>query len=351
MRYLGIHYDTGVRLNPAWLSRTSFDHELVRYELRAIKEELHANAVRVVGEELDRLRFAAETAVELGMTVFLNPWLINRGEDELLAFLDEAAAFSEDLRAAGGDIVFVVAAELAFFGAGIIPGSNVVERIGWLQTAGGEPSPEPSFEVINERLNAVLGRAAGVIRGRFAGPVTYAAAAGAEDVDWSVFDIVGLDYYRTTQTDEQYAQGLRAATSYGLPVAVLEIGCCAYEGGYERGPMGWTALHDGNPPRWESGMPPVRSEAEQARYLRDQLEVFEAEDVYGAFVFTFSAPYHAHDPDDPERDYDMVSYGITKHFSADTPRGREMPPWEPKEAFHAVAEFYERHAARSATTT
>lgn len=340
MRYWGVHYDTGVRFQPERLSVAEWDLDLVRYEVRAAKEQLHCNAIRIVGEDLERLRLTAETAVEQGLTVFLNPWLINRGVDELVPALGDAAKVAEELRAGGGDVVFVVGCEQSLFARGILPPDDLYERIDWLAALRRGEQVSPSVEVISRDLDRMLARSVDAVRSAFGGDVTYAAGTW-EQVDWSRFDIVGLDYYRHGQSDADYAQGLRAAASHGKPVGVLEVGCCAYEGADQLGGFGWTALDGG---AWKAGTPPVRNESTQARYLQDQLDIYLAEEVDNVFIFTFSTPYLFHDPDNPEHDRDMANYGLTKTFPPDTPRGRELPPWEPKESFRVVGEYYARFA-------
>jgi hypothetical protein len=70
----------------------------------------------------------------------------------------------------------------------------------------------------------------------------------------------------------------------------------------------------------------------------------------GAFWFSFAGfelPHRA----DPRRDLDLDSYGIVKLLDGRTPDGefaRAYPgmPWEPKEAFYALAESYSGAAHR-----
>ena len=63
----------------------------------------------------------------------------------------------------------------------------------------------------------------------------------------------------------------------------------------------------------------------------------------GAFVMTFVAPIAPHD-DDPRYDLDMSSFALVKTY-ADGRHGTTYAdmPWEPKEAFRAVADYYANH--------
>jgi hypothetical protein len=85
----------------------------------------------------------------------------------------------------------------------------------------------------------------------------------------------------------------------------------------------------------------ARDEAGQAAYLREVLEIFDAEGVDGAFVFLFALYDFPHRPGgDPRLDLDLASLGIVKMLeghSGDTYPGMD---WEPKAAFTAVAECY-----------
>jgi hypothetical protein len=85
----------------------------------------------------------------------------------------------------------------------------------------------------------------------------------------------------------------------------------------------------------------VRDEEGQANYLRELLEVFEAEGVDSTFVFAFALHGYPHRPDgDPRQDLDLASYGIVKVL--EDRHGETYPDmtWEPKAAFRMLAEYY-----------
>jgi hypothetical protein len=91
----------------------------------------------------------------------------------------------------------------------------------------------------------------------------------------------------------------------------------------------------------------VRDEDEHATYLREVLEVFDAEGVDAAFVYTF-ARYDLPHRDDPLLDVDRASAGVVKlldgQSGARDARDRRYPdlPWEPKAAFDALADGFGR---------
>jgi len=89
-----------------------------------------------------------------------------------------------------------------------------------------------------------------------------------------------------------------------------------------------------------------RDEHEQASYLRELLDVFDAEGVDAAFVYTFARYDLAH-RDDPYMDLDRASAGVVKVLDSQSapsdPRRRYADmPWEPKAAFDALADCYGR---------
>ncbi len=346
MRHRGVHYDTGVRFHPDRLSRDRFDLDVVEYEMRAIASELHANAVRIIGEDIDRLVTAARFALNAGLAVYFNPWLINRGAAELLPFLTAAARAAETLRAEGrGEVCLVVGCEMSLFADGLIPGSNVYERVDWLVSLRGGVPPSPPLEEVQAGLHALLQQCVQAVRAVFEGPVTYAAGAW-EAVDWTPFDRVAVDYYRAEQPREEYAAGLRALAAHGKPVVVAEFGCCTYEGADRRGGMGWMDLDEWaeGQPRWLIEEPPARSEQTQANYLAEQLEIFDKEAIDGAFVFTLVAPYLQH-TDDPATDFDRSSFALVKSPSASSPAANAVPPWQPKAAYIELGRIYQRLGA------
>ena len=75
----------------------------------------------------------------------------------------------------------------------------------------------------------------------------------------------------------------------------------------------------------------VRDEALQARRIAEDLAILDAAGVDGAFVCTFVEPLSTYRPD-PRYDLDMGALSLVKSY----PDGS----WEPKESFHAVADFY-----------
>jgi hypothetical protein len=347
MRGNGINFDTGF-LSAATSSREPFAPEVVRREMRIIREDLHCTAVRITGGDPDRLEIAAGYAADAGLEVWFCPFTNGLTQDVLLDLLADCAERAERLRQRGADVVFLTGSEVSLFTIGFFPGDTLEERLALIA------DPTRVRAVIGEvraRLKDFLRRAVELVRARFRGRVSYASLL-FEGVDWTLFDIIATDAaYRTKANAAQYRDSIRAfvaqGRSLGKPVAITEFGCGTYRGASELAgsdptfsSVVWSA--DGRATRLKVEY--ERSEDEQAAYLCELIDLFEAEGVDSAFVYTF-ARYDLRHRDQPELDLDRVSAGIVKVLddqTASRPVRYADMPWEPKAAFKTVAECYQR---------
>ena len=237
--------------------------------------------------------------------------------------------------------MLVTGSELSLFTVGFLPGETFKDRLGLLT------QPQRLREVLADvpaRVNGFLGKAAAVVRERFGGRISYASLP-SERVDWAPFDVIATDAgYRSARTADRYRDDIRAlvaqGTAQGKPVAITEFGCTTHGGAADLGDRGDTIVEwgdDGRPIRLNGDY--TRDEDEQATYLRELLDIFDAEGVDGAFWYTF-ARYDLPHRSDPREDLDMASYGVVKVL--EDRRGRTYPdmPWEPKAAFTALADCY-----------
>jgi hypothetical protein len=357
MNRRGVCYDVGrVMWGQDW--RPEFAPEEARRELQIIKEDLHCNAVRICGQDLGRLMVAGRQALGCGLEAWLSPELWDHSPDQTLDYIAEAAEAVEDLhRHRPGQVVFSVGSELTLFMAGIVEGTSVFDRLEhpdfWRRVRAGEH---------NGPLNAFLAEAAERVREVFHGPVTYASVP-LETVEWSRFDFVSVDLYRGAELKDRFTDVLHRCFASGRPVAITEFGCCTYRGAADAGGRGFAILDisaqdkQSTPPRLNG--PYIRDEAEQARELTELLSIFDTAGVDATFVMTFAAPLNPVS-DDPLYDLDMASYSLVKSFGGRLgPLGSAHPeapwdrsrlgttypgmPWEPKESFRAVADFYTAH--------
>lgn len=344
MKYRGIVYDVGLQYNPDEYSVETYNDSIVKYDMKVIADSLHCNAVRIEGEDIKRLVAASEIASENGLKVFFNPWWMNATAEQVIPYMAEAAKAAEELREKGLDITFVAGCEFSLFNKGIFDGNSVNERIksmiNFLFPEMNEESKQKSIDSVVGKLNTILAEIVEGVRANFKGEVTYSAGTW-EPVDWSIFDIVGVDYYRMKETDDEYLNGIQKYMNHGKPVWVMEVGCCAFEGAADLGSGAFAVCQgvdeNGNG-IYAGGIPPRRSEKEQADYDERQIRILNNSGIEGMFIFEFSfpiAPYR-----ESGLDSDLTAYPIVKSFPKDDPRSMKMPPWEPKEAFYRVSSVY-----------
>ncbi|WP_328404835.1 hypothetical protein OHS70_36620 [Streptomyces sp. NBC_00390] len=224
LAYKGVNFDTG---------RESWRTEYVRQEIAAIKEQLHCNAILLLGHDLDRLTEAASIAAAQGLFVWFEPRQFDRDAEQTLAFLGSVARAAQRLRTRHPGVGIAVGTELTIFMSGLVPGKDYIER--------GQALSRPESAGYQERLNAFLGQALNTVRPLFKGPVTYSSGEW-EEVNWRGFDVVGANLYRNAENKATYAEKLRALHRHGKPVVITEFGCCTFTGAKGTGRHG---LHGG----------------------------------------------------------------------------------------------------------
>ena len=347
MRHRGVHYDTGTAFRgpgfAIWTRRKPLDMAVVQREVQIIRDDLHANAVRVVGSDLARLTAVARIVLDAGLEVWFSPAILEYPPEETQSRLVAAAAAAAPLERAHPDrVVFVAGFEHTLFARGLLPGRSIPERLKHLKA-------EPAL-LRNGKLNQLLEGLVPRVRTAFAGPVTYAALM-FEQVDWEPFDYIGVDHYREQRTEDRYIEMLTPLVVTGKPVIVTEFGMRTYRGAESSGTLG-LGVTDGT--RLLLHTRPVigrffrprlngvfeRDEAMQARELAATLDELERAGVAGALLSTFATP-EARTNDDPRYDMDMDSMSLVKALP-DGRHGTTYPDmtWEPKEAFAAVANHF-----------
>jgi hypothetical protein len=344
----GVCYDTG-RVYPGhFITRRVFDPAATRRELRIIRDDLHCNAIRFQGTDIGRLITAAADALKLGgLQVWLSPELFDHGRPATLAYLVKAATAAEPLHQQfPGRLVFCAGTESSLFTRGIVPGLTVGRRVANIRRAGVRSGPYAA------ELQAFLSTAAERVRKVFRGPLTYASTP-FEVVDWSLFDVIGIDHYRLSANDHFYGETIRRYLGQGQPVVNAEFGHSAYRGNrpgqmefgealtlsvaLHRIPLAGRLIR----PRLKRGTN-VRDEEKQARELTKTLAILDAEGVDGAFVWTFADPWLTHSAD-PRHDLDMTATSLVKTHERGPGTTYPGLPWDPKQAFGAVASFYATH--------
>jgi hypothetical protein len=338
MRAKGVAYDTGF-IYKGSVSRQRFDPGVVGRELAIIRDDLHCNAVQVVGGDPDRLELAARHAAGLGLEVWFSPCPLELTPDEILSLFIDCAERAERLRKTGAEVVFVAGIELTIMDRGFIPGDTAAERLARLL---GEPGRPERLTEVSARFNGFLARAVAEIRERFAGRITYASIP-FERPDWTLFDIVSVELIRNAEVAGQYRDGVRSLVAGARPVAITGFGASCYAGAGDRGARAMEIVEFD-----EATQTPLRLDGEytrdeegQAASIREVLEIFDAEGVDSAFVWLFELCSFPYRPDgDPRDDLDLASPAIVKTLEGR--HGDTYPDmtWEPKAAFTAIAECY-----------
>jgi hypothetical protein len=329
-------------------TRPDLDLATAERELQIVRDDLHCNAVRLGGRDIDRLVQVAERALALGLEVWLSPALWGRPLDETLRYCISAAGRAEELRKRHPDrFVLVLGSELTLFMEGIVPGRDFAARAreAFTRIKAGDRS-------VSDRLNDFLGRASTAVRGVYHGPLTYASLIW-EDVNWDGFDLIGVDHYRDTRIKDRYVEMLQPLLAVGKPVVNTEFGMRTYRGAESEGTLGFgvadqlrVGLHQlpviGRFVRERLNGDYVRDEAMQARELTETLTMLEAAGVDGAFVAEFVTA-GATFSEKPRYDLDMNAFALVKTYRRG--KGTTYPDmnWEPKQSFHAVANYYAAH--------
>ena len=351
MRQCGVVYDTGRSLGSLSMNwRPDYTEPLMRRELDIIRTVLHANAVRLGGRDPRRLLAAADYAASIGLDVWLGPELWNATPRRTLSYVTSAAVAAEALFRRWPDrLTFCVGNELTLFMRGIVPGRTLAQRSRL-------PRLRPVVRSGQGTLRAFLGDVARSVRRVYGGPVSYSAQP-FERVDWELFDVVGVNYYRQqARSTEEYLATIGQFRDTGKPVAVTELGFAACRDGddpkllstFNAAPlsmlgMALPVVRRFVRPRVRTVHP--RDEQAQAGRLVDQLQLLGEAGVERAFVMSFSFPLAPYS-EDPGRDIDATALSIVRSLPRGQ-RGTTYPGvgWEPKEAFHAVARYYRQQEA------
>ena len=330
LRIRGINYDTGVNYDQTVWSRDFWHPEAVEHDMKIIALELGCTAVSIFGTKHERLREAAELALKQGLDVWLQPRLIEGTQAATLKHLVETAIIAEELRSQyENKITLNVGCELSLFMKGILPGKNFFGRMRGLMVYW------IVMPIFNRKLNKYFRTACESARMHFNGPLVYSAGEW-EGVDWTLFDYVGVDYYRERLNASTYTNGLRKLKSYHKPVIITEFGCCSFKGAELKGGGGFMIVD------WRKDSPTVkpgyvRDERVQADYIKSLVELYREEQIDGAFVYAFSEPRNLH-TDNSLTDLDMASYGVVKITLKETAENPEV--WKTKQAFGSLAKLY-----------
>lgn len=349
MKHKGVNYDVGTVMGGNW--RPDYNPQTVERELEIIKNDLHCNAVGISGKDIGRVMLTAEAALSQGLEVRLNPAdLTNKPPESTLAYITEAAKATQPLHERyPGKVVFSVGGEFTLFMQGIVPGRTFMQRLQTAFSADYIKSPDRR----NKPLNDFLGQTNKAVRAVFDGPVMYCSLVW-EQVDWSPFDMIGVDHYWAEKIKDKYIDMVKPLFAYGKPVINTGFGfstttapangLASTLGNVE----GLSLLLHQQPVIGRLIRPKLkvineRSETLQAKRLIDNLKLVDKVGFSGAFIDMFIFPLRPYS-DTPKYDLDRESSSLVKYFEGGR-HGTAYPDmtWEPKEAFRAVADYYATH--------
>lgn len=347
MEHRGINYDVGTVMGVNW--RPDYHPHVVERELEIIKNDLHCNAVGINGKDMGRVGVTAEAALSLGLEAWLNPagW-IDKPAGPTLASITEAAKAAQPLHERyPGKVVFSLGWEFTLFMQGIIEGRTFMGRVKNIRQ-GGAGIKEGKH---NQPLNDFLSKAVAEVRKVFAGQVMYHSLVW-EKVDWSIFDIIGVDHYWVEKIKDQYVDMVKPLFTYGKPVINTGFGFNTTSSpvtgmlsslGHEPSILLHQLPAIGRFIRPKLKIINERDEALQARRLVDNLKLLDKAGFSGAFIDMFLFPIKPYS-DTPEYDLDRESSSLVKYYEGGK-HGTTYPDmsWEPKESFKAVAEYYAAH--------
>ena len=253
--------------------------QYLRSDMNLIRDELGCNGIRVsscwcVGlvpdweEELIR---SAEIAIETGFdNVTVGPHYLDATLDETVERVRAFAPRVEKLRKISDAIVFQVGTELSIVARGICMGQSYSARADEIDRNVDNPG-------YHARLNDFLKRLVSASRDSYGGKLSYAAHPAEWAILWDELDldIIGQQQYWWPEcTDEKWVDIFRRLNQFGKPVHITEFGCRTYEGGFELGGSGRYTVGD-------------YDEEAQAKGIKHYLDVINASNVNGCFLFIF----------------------------------------------------------------
>jgi hypothetical protein len=339
----GINYNAGIEYNPLFPVANKIDLTKLRKDLILIKK-LNCNAIRFYGSYIDKLILYSQEALEKGFEVWISPRLINGDKKQTVKFVGEASKKAEELRKKYKKVVFIVGNELLIDSKVAFNSEKLSERIDLLGTylnfkftiKKEIPQLKPilskikkfihktdsSIKILVETLRKETSKS-------FNGKITYASFP-CEEIEWKDFDIVGVNLYKSQWNELNYVNELKKFSLFGKPVAITEFGTCAYTGASKKGGSAYEVI-DYSTKNVKEGI--IRDEKEQARYLKELLELYNQENIYATFIFDFKEEWKTHSKK-PKKDLDLSSFGIMKVLE----NGKVIP----KKAFEVVRKIYSR---------
>ncbi|MDL1957331.1 MAG: hypothetical protein LWW95_09875 [Candidatus Desulfofervidus auxilii] len=226
MKIRGIVY---LHTSMGWFKK---DFNRIENELRMMRDELYANAVRLEGTGITLWKIT-EIAMNEGLQVWAHPKVddvvprskfVNIYRD----FSKRAEDFGIDVLMIGNELSLEVNLESdrTF---------SYVERCLDMERYVHKPLREKMDSFIDFIAELVE-----ISRKHFSGKITYAAGSWEFDlIDWEDMDIVMCNQFLYSQTKDNYLDLLLKMKSFGKPAVLSEIGFQTINRAFEAGPIWW----------------------------------------------------------------------------------------------------------------
>ena len=298
MELKGVNYDCGTNYGVNFRSKLP-KSEMIR-DLDIIKDKLNCNAIRIDGENLNKLVLCSRLCFERNLTVLFSPRFIDKTKNQTLNLIKKAAIEAEKLRLMNKDILFLVGNEMSLDTCDFVGEEKYIERCAKLN----KKIPKD----LEKNLNLFLKELVIMVRKHFKGKITYASGFW-ENIDWLNFDFVGVNKYLGEWNKKTYPKELKTLKKERKPILITEFGCGSFKGASDLGPMSPFIIDR------EKGevRNHIRDENEQANYIKKLIKIFKKEKVYGCFVFTFIEPYYKYSKN-PKKDLDMASFNLVRVY-------------------------------------
>ena len=146
-------------------------------------------------------------------------------------------------------------------------------------------------------------------------------------------------FLRSPQSPAGHLAKIGSYRQWGKPVYIAEFGTASYAQAEEKAFHYWDIVDTSS-----TAVPTIlpgytRDEGAQAAYHLKMFDIFEQAGVRGAAVGDFIHPTHPYS-DDSQLDLDMASLAIVKTIRDDFSDPASAYRFEPKESFHAIANYY-----------
>lgn len=318
MKFKGVNYNAGIDYNQCGEDK-EINIKKFLLDLKWIKR-MNCNSIRLYGSHNGKLLRYSKLALKNGFIVWASPRYIGKNKDETLRLLLDFSKQLEKMRHSD-NVFLIIGNEFTIDMWGLVVGNTQMQRAMNYKDAK------------SDVLNRILSKFIPEIRNIFGGKITYAALI-TENIDYSLFDYIGLNYYWYYGNMFNYVSRLKnLSKEYHKKIIVTEFGTCCYKfasilDGAAYYPIQELKLHE--KPILNRLI--IRDEKEQVKYLRRCFKKFEKADVEGTFIFDFAEKWKTFIPN--KKCMDLASFGIMRQY----PDGRI----EPKLAFNYVKEYYNK---------